>query len=65
MPTQAQVKERPERKPLPPPNTDFYEVTETLNAEEVSNPVPHGSRCARGARFSRSARAFGGPPSSP
>ena len=36
MPTQAQVKERPERKPLPPPNTDFYEVTETLNAEELA-----------------------------
>src|SRR5438309_1262510 len=32
----AQVKERPERKPLPPPNTDFYEVTETLNAEELA-----------------------------
>src|SRR6266567_876276 len=36
MPTQAQVKERRERKPLPPPNTDFYEVTETLNAEELA-----------------------------
>src|SRR5947199_3341043 len=36
MPTQAQVKERPERKPLPPPNTDFYEVTETLNPEELA-----------------------------
>ena len=36
MPAQAQVKERPERKPLPPPNTDFYEVTETLNPEELA-----------------------------
>src|SRR5881409_4046019 len=36
MAVQAQVKERPERKPLPPPNTDFYEVTETLNAEELA-----------------------------
>src|SRR5881296_4035860 len=36
MPTQTQVKERSEHKPLPPPNTDFYEVTETLNAEELA-----------------------------
>ena len=32
----AQLKERPEHKPLPPPNTDFYEVTETLNTEELT-----------------------------
>jgi glutaryl-CoA dehydrogenase len=30
------VKERPEHKPLPLPNPDFYEVTETLNAEELA-----------------------------
>ena len=36
MGAQAQVKERPERKPLPPPNTDFYEVAETLNTEELT-----------------------------
>ena len=33
MAAQAHVKERPEHKPLPLPNTDFYEVTETLNGE--------------------------------
>ena len=33
---QTQVKERSAHKPLPPPNTDFYEVTETLNAEELA-----------------------------
>jgi len=27
MAVQAQVKQRPEHKPVPPPNTDFYEVT--------------------------------------
>jgi alkylation response protein AidB-like acyl-CoA dehydrogenase len=36
MAVQAHVKERPEHKPLPLPNTDFYEVTETLNAEELA-----------------------------
>ena len=36
MAAQAQVKERPEHKPLPPPSTDFYEVTETLNADELT-----------------------------
>jgi len=36
MAAQTQAKERPEHRPLPPPNTDFYEVTETLNAEELA-----------------------------
>jgi hypothetical protein len=36
MAAQAHVKERPEHKPLPLPNTDFYEVTETLNTEELT-----------------------------
>ena len=34
MPGQTQVKERSEHKPLPPPNTHFYEVTDTLSAED-------------------------------
>ncbi len=36
MAAQTQAKEHPEHRPLPPPNTDFYEVTETLNAEELA-----------------------------
>jgi len=33
MGAQAHVKERPEQRQLPLPNTDFYEVTEALNGE--------------------------------
>jgi hypothetical protein len=36
MPAQAQMRERAEHKPLPLPNTDFYEVTETLDTEELT-----------------------------
>ena len=32
----AQLKERTEHKPLPLPNTDFHEGTETLNTEELT-----------------------------
>ena len=35
MAVQAQVKEPPGRKPLPPPNSDFYQLAETLDAEEL------------------------------
>jgi hypothetical protein len=45
MAVQAQMKGGPEHKPLPVPNTDFYQVTETCygaseNAANVTRPRP-------------------------
>jgi alkylation response protein AidB-like acyl-CoA dehydrogenase len=36
MPTQTLEKPRTDTKPLPAPNSDFYELAETLNAEELA-----------------------------
>src|SRR2546422_11396392 len=36
MATLTETKARPERKPLPAPNSDFYRRAETLNAEELA-----------------------------
>jgi hypothetical protein len=35
MATLTEAKKRPEQKPLPAPNSDFYQLAETLNAEEL------------------------------
>jgi len=36
MATLTETKARPQRKPLPPPNSDFYQLAETLAPEELA-----------------------------
>src|SRR5436309_12124396 len=36
MATLTETKARPERKPLPPPNSDFYQLAETLQPAELA-----------------------------